>query len=61
MPQDLPASLLDDRIEIEDRLRQFLGDNYPPQYEEQIKAYFRALLKAEAERRNTEITPEPAP
>ena len=61
VPQSLPASLLDDRIEIEDRLRQFLGDNYPAQYEEQIKAYFRALLKAEAERRNLEITPEPGP
>jgi len=61
VPQNLPASLLDDRIEIEDRLRQFLGDNYPPQYEEQIKAYFRALLKAEAERRNMEFTPEPGP
>ena len=61
IPQDLPASLLDDRIEIEDRLRQFLGENYPPQYEEQIKAYFRALLKAEAERRNLEISPEQAP
>jgi hypothetical protein len=61
VPQNLPASLLDERIEIEDRLRQFLGDNYPPQYEEQIKAYFRALLKAEAERRSLEITPEPGP
>jgi hypothetical protein len=61
IPRDLPASLLNDQIEIEDRLRQFLGDNYPPQYEEQIKAYFRALLKAEAERRSLEIAPEPAP
>ncbi|MEW5796454.1 MAG: DUF4175 family protein [Candidatus Zixiibacteriota bacterium] len=49
IPRDLPQGLLDERINIEDRLRRFLGDNYPPQYEEQIKAYFRALLKAESE------------
>lgn len=52
VPRDLPPGLLDDRMEIEDRLRRFLGDNYPPQYEEQIKAYFRALLKAESDLRN---------
>ncbi len=51
VPRDLPAGLLDDRLEIEDRLQRFLGENYPPQYEEQIKAYFRALLKAEADQR----------
>jgi len=51
VPPSLPAGLLDDRMEIEDRLRRFLGDDYPPQYEEQIKAYFRALLKAESELR----------
>jgi hypothetical protein len=44
---------LNDRTPIEDRLREFLGKDYPPQYEEQIKAYFRALLKTE--------TPEQAP
>jgi hypothetical protein len=53
VPQGLPAELLNDRTPIEDRLREFLGKDYPPQYEEQIKAYFRALLKTE--------TPEQAP
>jgi hypothetical protein len=47
-PQALPRELLDDRFELEDRLRRFLGDNYPPQYEEQIKAYFRALLNIQS-------------
>jgi hypothetical protein len=49
VPAPLPAGLLDDRTNIEDRLRKFLDDSYPPQYEEQIKAYFRALLKAEGQ------------
>jgi hypothetical protein len=47
LPEALSADLLNDRAAFEDRLRQFLGDNYPPQYEEQIKAYFRALLQVE--------------
>ena len=46
VPRELPAGLADDRVDLEDRLRRFLGDHYPPQYEEQIKAYFRALLNA---------------
>ncbi|MBI5267645.1 MAG: hypothetical protein HY851_10475, partial [candidate division Zixibacteria bacterium] len=48
IPQGLPVELLNDRTPIEDRLREFLGKDYPPQYEEQIKAYFRALLKTES-------------
>ena len=48
VPQALPRELLDDRFELEDRLRRFLGDSYPPQYEEQIKAYFRALLNLQS-------------
>lgn len=47
IPPSLPAELLNDREQFEDRLRRYLGDNYPAQYEEQIKAYFRALLNAE--------------
>jgi hypothetical protein len=47
LPPSLSADLLNDRTAFEDRLRQFLGDNYPPQYQEQIKAYFRALLQVE--------------
>ncbi len=48
IPPSLTSDLLNDRTRFEDRLRQFLGDNYPPQYEEQIKAYFRALLQTES-------------
>ena len=49
IPPAHSADLLNDRAAFEDRLRQFLGDNYPPQYEEQIKAYFRALLQVESQ------------
>lgn len=45
VPPALPAGLLDDRTQFEDRLKRYLGDDYPAQYEEQIKAYFRALLQ----------------
>jgi hypothetical protein len=48
IPNSLPADLLNDREHFEDRLRQFLGTDYPPQYEEQIKAYFRAILQLES-------------
>jgi len=49
IPPSLSADLLNDKIQLEDRLRQFLGTGYPAQYEEQIKAYFRALLKAQGQ------------
>ncbi|MCP4686221.1 MAG: hypothetical protein GY867_12350 [bacterium] len=52
VPPSLPRELFDEDVRLEDRLRRFLGDSYPPQYEEQIKAYFKALLKAESELRN---------
>jgi hypothetical protein len=61
VPPALPADIFNDRMDLEDRLRQFLGDNYPPQYEEQIKAYFKALLQARsvpAANRSTESGPE---
>jgi len=48
VPPALPTDIFSDRVNLEDRLRRFLGDNYPPQYEEQIKAYFKALLQAES-------------
>ncbi len=44
-PPALPDGLLDDQTSLEDRLRKYLSGNYPPQYEQQIKAYFRALMK----------------
>jgi hypothetical protein len=45
VPPDLTTGLTGDQSQIEDRLREYLGDEYPAQYEEQIKAYFRALLQ----------------
>ncbi len=59
VPQGLPSDLLNDKTPIEDRLREFLGKDYPPQYEEQIKAYFRALLKSESSSSGSQpITPQ---
>ena len=52
VPPALPADIFNDRNNLEDRLRRFLGDEYPPQYEEQIKAYFKALLQAESSLNN---------
>ena len=51
LPPSLPQGMFNDDIKLEDRLRHFMGEDYPPQYEEQIKAYFKALLKAEADSR----------
>lgn len=47
MPPALPAELLNDRGKLEDRLKQYLGTDYPQQYEQQIKAYFKALMNLE--------------
>lgn len=44
-PPGLTSDLLNDPTGLEERLRKYLGDDYPPQYEAQIKAYFRALLQ----------------
>ncbi len=48
MPPELSSDILNDNLKLEDRLQKYLGDDYPKQYEEQIKAYFKALLKIEA-------------
>ncbi len=48
IPPQLSTDLLDDRVKLEDRLRKYLGSDYPPQYEKQIKAYFKAILQYEA-------------
>lgn len=48
LPPELSSELLNEKTNIEDRLRQFLGREYPSQYREQIKAYFRSLLKLES-------------
>jgi len=49
IPKALSNDILNNQGALEDRLRQYLGDNYPPQYEEQIKAYFKALLQSESQ------------
>jgi len=51
LPPALSSDILNDRLKFEDKLRQYLGDNYPAQYEEQIKAYFRALLNLQSQMR----------
>ena len=45
VPPSLSSEMLEGQGDIEDRLQRYLGDEYPAQYEEQIKAYFRALLQ----------------
>ncbi len=57
LPPELSPEVLGDRGQFEDRLRRYLGENYPRQYEEQIKAYFRALLKAETD--SDAVVPSP--
>jgi hypothetical protein len=49
IPPGLSSDILNDRVNLEDRLRQYLGDGYPKQYEEQIKAYFKALLQIQSQ------------
>lgn len=61
IPPSLTSDLLNDRAHFEDRLKQFLGDNYPPQYEEQMKAYFRALLQSESQSTSPAPTGAPQP
>ena len=48
-PPSLSEDLLLDRLQLEDRLKRYLSEGYPAQYEEQIKAYFKALLQAKSE------------
>lgn len=59
VPPQLPPGILDDDVKLEDRLQQYLSGNYPQQYLEQIKAYFKALLQAESEM-NGGNSPAPA-
>ena len=49
LPPELTNDILNDKTKLEDRLRRYLGENYPPQYEKQIKAYFKAILQIESE------------
>ncbi len=50
LPPELTNDILNNRQEFENRLNNYLGDSYPPQYEKQIKAYFKALLNAEQQK-----------
>ncbi|MEA3296761.1 MAG: DUF4175 family protein, partial [candidate division Zixibacteria bacterium] len=60
VPSPLSSGFFDDDgVKLEDKLRKFLSDEYPPQYEEQIKAYFKALLQLESEIQNTPSAGEP--
>jgi hypothetical protein len=47
-PPALSADDLADRSQLEEWLNQFLTGKYPQQYQEQIKAYFRALMQVES-------------
>ena len=44
-PAALSGNQLKGGLDIEDRLRRFLDESYPPEYEQHIKAYFKALLE----------------
>ena len=44
-PPALSGSQLNGGLNIEDRLRSFMNENYPAEYEQHIKAYFKALLE----------------
>ncbi len=44
-PPALSGSQLNGGLDIEDRLRHFMNENYPAEYEQHIKAYFKALLE----------------
>lgn len=57
-PPALGEELLKDNSLLEDRLRKYLSEEYPPQYEQQIKAYFRALLQIDSNA-PAEATPAP--
>ena len=44
-PAALSGNQLRGGLDVEDRLRRFLDESYPPEYEQHIKAYFKALLE----------------
>jgi len=44
-PPALTGSQLKGGLDIEDRLKKFMNESYPPEYEEHIKAYFKALME----------------
>lgn len=58
-PPALPDGILDNQAGLEDRLREYLSEDYPPQYEQQIKAYFRALMKTQGRNATGEEIQQP--
>jgi hypothetical protein len=44
-PPALSGSQVNGGLDIEDKLRRFMNENYPAEYEQHIKAYFKALLE----------------
>jgi len=45
-PAALSGNNLRGGLDVEDRLRQFMNESYPEEYEQHIKAYFKALLES---------------
>jgi hypothetical protein len=44
-PPSLSGDQLQGGVNIDDKLRQFLNEKYPQEYEEHIKAYFKAMIE----------------
>jgi hypothetical protein len=44
-PAALSGSQIEGGLDIEDKLRRFMNEFYPAEYEQHIKAYFRALME----------------
>ncbi len=44
-PAALSGNQLNSGLDVEDKLRRFLDESYPEEYEQQIKAYFKALIE----------------
>jgi hypothetical protein len=53
-PSSLNGNQLQGDLDIEDKLRQFMNESYPAEYEQHIKAYFKALLE-----KSTYVPPAP--
>ncbi|MFH1687974.1 MAG: DUF4175 family protein [bacterium] len=60
-PPALMRNMLEDGLTIEDRLRLYLSEEYPLQYEQQIKAYFKVLYQIQTPSGDPvpEVTPQP--
>lgn len=48
VPPELSDEILQGKVNLESRLQEYLKGEYPAQYQEQIKAYFKALLQIES-------------